>query len=362
MSDPTVTADDLAKVKWNEWTVKETVELLVQAAATGFKRSIFLVGHRGVGKSSAVYQAAKKSGREVLEDRVSHKLPEDVRGVLCASRSEDKAVVLRHPDHEKLFDGKSKLFWFLDEFTHGAPSTQGAYYDPILDHRIGGRDFNAGTVVVLASNREDENANISMPDRPLQNRVMWVYVKYDYPTFFEYAAGEGRFHPFVLGALKDNWKWAFQPLSDDAQEYFGEPLPRSWEFVSDALKAMPGLPDHLLKKTVAGFVGPSMATDFVTWLRTAGQLSPVIDAICRGENKTAPTPGQQFYVTGMLADRFRADRSLGKRLLDYAKAIKKTHGEFGGLLITELRGIDWDAVKSQPNYRDVAKDYYAILV
>jgi len=358
-----VVPDDIGKVKWNEWSVDELVEELQYVMERSFKRTIFLIGHRGVGKSQAVYQAAKRAKRNVREDRISHKLPEDIRGVLAASRSKDQAVVLRHPDHEVLFsENGGDWTLFLDEFFHGAPATQSAYYEPVLDHGIGGTPFKKGTVVVGASNREDENANISLPDRPMESRIIWVYVRYDWDAFWKHASGAGQFHPFVLGALKDNPTWTFRPRKDQECEYFGEPLPRTWEFVSDTLKTFADRPESRLKKWIAGSIGPGMAHDFMTWMKTAGQLGPLVDEICQGNDKTAPTLGQQFYVTEVLQSRFRQDRKLTGRLLDYCIAIKKTHGEMGAMLLDSMRKIDWDAIEKSPRKKDVLKHYYSILV
>lgn len=390
-------AKDLNKVPWNEWRTDELSKLMQVALDRTFPRPFYFVGAPSTAKSSCAAQATRllsndKVHYHFIDDRISQKDPTEIGGVRCAPSDplSNVARVLFSAEYRLLWEDceeckakgrKCRVCLFYDEHNHAPDIVAKATYEPIHDGSIGGRKFKPGVTRWLAGNREGDNCNIVVADRPLQSRVGWVYVGFNFDAFFKFVMSDskpetftaipftpppaGVWHPYVLGYLKEQGATAAYVFRTDGEpEYFGEPLPRTWEAVSDALWYFEdALPEHLIKKVVAGFIGPAATIPFWTWCKTAGRLLPIIDGIAAGGNQTAPSMGQQFFVTHCLAERFRRDRKLAGRLLDYCVATKKSHGEMGGFLLKRLIETDKDALKKTMVKYNAAKDeYYSILV
>jgi len=388
-------AADLAARPWNEWTPSELVQLVTHALDRDFPRAFYLVGPPSSAKSSVMREVCEAlSGPSVkyhlIDDRLSQKDPTEIAGIRCVPPDpEDPAArILVMPEYRLLWQDcqecrkakrRCKAVLFFDEHNHAPDLTQKSAYEPVLDASIAGRPFKPGVTRWLAGNRESDNCNITVADRPMRSRVGWIYVRNDFESFMNFVMNDSRpevpktvpftrpskgvWHPYVISFLRERGPEVCKPASDEA-EYFGEPLTRTWEFVSDALWWFEDvLPEMIMKKVVAGFIGPAAAIQFWTWVRTAGKLAPVIDEIIAGKDRTAPTMGQQFFVVQCLLERFRRNPSLAKRLLQYVVAIKQTHGEIGGHLLLRMIKMNRDALAaSDEEYTKAKEVYYSILV
>lgn len=352
---------DVEERRWNEWTVDELHDTLTDTIKAGFRRTLFIWGQRGVGKSAIVQQAAAAAEAVVVDRRLSMMDPADIRGVLMAGDAAGGlARWMLNPDFFPKLEKDQRLVIFLDEFNHAPDMIQKAAYEVAWDHTIGGVKFPEGTVIVLAGNRETENANVTPLDKPMRRRVIHCYVKYDFMSFWKYA--ETRFHPLVTSYHKKHPDKVNQPIDSDlAADYFGEPLPATWEVVSDILRAFPDSPRRL--KMIAGTLGPGATQEFDAWCQTESKLEPIIDAVLAGEDKTAEMIDQQFFVCQSVAEHFRRDSSLGKRILEYAEAIKDDYAEVAGVMLTTARAINRDdLMRDEKLARRVMKSYYKVLV
>jgi hypothetical protein len=292
--------------------------------------------------------------RKLIDRRLSMLDPADVRGVLMPAE-DGKAKWLHNPDW--CLGQKDPVVILLDEHNHAPDLVQKASYEIALDHAVGQTPFPEGTVIILAGNREVDNANVTPMDRPMQSRVIHMYIRFDAPTFQQYMVQRGQFHPAIVSYLRERPDRAYMP-SGDLKEYYGEPLPRSWEFASDTLRNLKNNTDKLL----AGCLGPGEAVEFTAWLQTAGKLTPLIDAIVSGEDKMAEEMSQQFFVCQSLVERFRQDRKLAKRILAYALFIKDAQPEMGGLMLQSAWHCDSDALKSVESvWRKTIKHYSKVL-
>lgn len=377
MANPSAAAasvEDLTKAgHWNEWTIAQIYTMLCKAIKTGFRRTIFIWGQRGVGKSAVVDQAVKFCDAYLVDRRLSLLDPADVRGVMMPDK--DAVVVhvnvsqiaqlakwLLNPDFFPDTKGK-RLVIFLDEFNHANEMCQKAAYELAWDHSIGGVKFPEGTVVILAGNRESENANVTTLDRPMRRRAIHCYARFDFKAYWAYA--ETRFHPLVTAYHKENPGKVNQPIDNDQVEFYGEPLPASWEVVSDVLRTF--TEDEGSDRLIAGTIGTGAATEFVAWCKTAGKLTPLIDSIWNGSDKTADELSQQFFVNQSLVERFRnlegKERpKYATRILDYAEATKKEIAELNSVMIQTAKTVDWDALRKSESYKKVMKSYYKVMV
>lgn len=350
--------DIVADRKWYEWNVQDVADTIHDSILTGFRRSFFVWGQRGIGKSSVIHQACDRAGAHLVDKRLSMMDPADIRGVLMGSQDAKTTVArwLSNPDFFPDTKGK-RLVILLDEFNHAPDLIQKAAYEVAWDHSIGGMLLPEGTQVIMAGNRETENANVTPLDKPMRRRVIHIYTYFDYPTWYKWA--ETRLHPMPLAFCKERGAAVVNaPIDNDLVEAYGEPLPSSWEVISDIERTF----TRNIDKLVAGSVGPGMATEYIAWRETAGKLTPLIDSIVAGKNDVAEDMSQQFFVCQSLAERFRRDRKLSTRILDYAVAIAHDFAEIGGVMISTARAVDWDALRSNETvYKRTMKSYYKIL-
>lgn len=341
------------KVYWNEWTVLELRDALEEALEKNFNRTFFIWGPPAVGKSAVVKQACKKKGRHLIDDRLSQKDPTDVRGVLCPG-PDGKARWLITPEYDPLWNGETPTCLLFDEHNHAPDLLQKASYEISWDHSIGGMPFKKEVVVLLAGNREIDNANITPMDKPMQSRVIHIYVRFDAQVFIDFAQQEGSFHPLVISYLREHPEKAYKP-GGDAKEYYGDPLPRTWEMTSDVLRSFS---EKYWDKLIAGAVGPGEAIEFGAWARAIAPLKGLVDEVESGANTFADSMSRQYFVCQSLVDRFRTKESLGRRILQYGIAMKKKYPELGNVMLSNAYFVNSDVLTSNKNDWTTIIDLY----
>lgn len=353
------TPDEAKKeiVRWNEWTMLELREALEEALEKNFNRTFFIWGPPAVGKSAVVKQACRNKKRHLIDDRLSQKDPTDVRGVLCPG-PDGKAQWLITPEYNPLWQGETPVCLLFDEHNHAADILQKASYEISWDHSIGGVPFKKEVVVLLAGNREIDNANITPMDKPMQSRVIHVYVRFDAQVFLDFAEKEGAFHPLVMSYLHEKPSKAYAPAGD-AKEYYGDPLPRTWEMTSDVLR---NFNEKYWDKLIAGCIGPGEAIEFTAWARAVGTLKGMVDEVASGANAFADTMSRQYFVCQSLVDRYRRNEALGRRILQYASAMKKKFPEIGSVMINQAYFVNSDTLTAnKKEWADIVELYKHFL-
>jgi MoxR-like ATPase len=265
------------------------------------KRSVFLKGAVGVGKSSVIHALGAKLGVEVRDTiRASQMDPTDIKG-FPAPNVVDGTMHWLTPSFlppmtvkkgNKQVPNDSKGILFLDELTSGSVAVQAACYQLMLDRKVGEYILPEGWAIVAAGNREIDRSIVNKMPAALANRMVHVDFETSVDDFSAWAIENDigaetiaylRFRPTMLHS--------FQP--DSKETAF--PSPRTWEFADDIQK-MPidkGAKLELLK----GTVGEAAAAEYL-----ASQL-PSADHIAMDPMKAAvpESPGAQYAVTTMLS-------------------------------------------------------------
>jgi hypothetical protein len=78
-------------------------------------------------------------------------------------------------------------------------------------------------------------------------------------------------------------------------------------------------------------------------------LKETIDEIASGANITAKSMSKQYFVCQSLVDRYRTNKALGRRILEYAKEIKKKMPELGGVMLSNAYYVNSDTLKESKN-------------
>jgi hypothetical protein len=158
---------------------------------------------------------------------------------------------------------------------------QAAFYQLVLDRKLGDYTLPDGWAIVAAGNRlSDRGVTHQMPT-PLKNRFCHLTFEVDLQEWCEWAI-RNSIRPEVIAFLR------FKPelLSQFDRDATAFPSPRTWSFVSQVLAQNPASAiEHAL---IAGCVGDGAATEFTGFLTTFRNL-PNIDAIVMNPDKE-PVP------------------------------------------------------------------------
>ncbi|MBQ7617520.1 MAG: MoxR family ATPase, partial [Desulfovibrio sp.] len=188
-------------------------------------------------------------------------------------------------------DPHTKGILFLDELNAAPPLVQAACYQLVLDRRIGEYLLPEGWSVVAAGNREGDRAVTHHMPTALANRMVHLECEVDINDWLLWAKGAGICSE-VLAFLKFRPKLLhdFEP-SRRARAFAS---PRSWEFLSNILKASPS-PD-ILSELVSGTIGPGASAEFLGFLNIFRDLPEVSDILARPTTAIVPSEPAALYA------------------------------------------------------------------
>ena len=170
------------------------------------------------------------------------------------------------------------IVFFFDELNTAPPAIQAVALRMILERRIGHRELPENSIMIAASNRVTDVTHAHKLTSALIDRFSAMDVEVDPDSWLEWAVKKG-LHPLVVGYIKTNPSDLFRMPKARADETF--PTPRSWEEVSNCLKRaeMVGRPldSPATSSTVAGLVGPPIASAFYAFVRTTEGLPSAED-------------------------------------------------------------------------------------
>ncbi len=300
-------------------------------AATRARRSIFVWGAPGIGKSDVVRQVADAMSRRDAEGNVIKECEVyDVR-LLLLDPCDLRGVPYRNPDTNKMLWSEPSILppeflpnpnwkddaaetvdrWsknmdycilFLDELTAAPPSVQAAAYQLVLDRKIGDYNLPENCMVVAAGNRQSDRGVVYKMPTPLSNRFIHIEMNVNPKEWLEWAITNS-IHPDVIGFISEKQAYLhdFDPTKAEAMRAFA--TPRSWEFVSDMChdRVKFGTDSETFDTLVYGSVGEGTGIEFVNWLRSAKDLPKASD-ILSGKVKTMKNKNisAQYYIVSSL--------------------------------------------------------------
>ncbi|MBR9700396.1 AAA family ATPase [Candidatus Woesearchaeota archaeon] len=292
------------------------------------RKPIFLWGKPGIGKSTAVKQAAKELAEELGVDfkciddlRLSQCDPTDLGGLpFMVDGVMEKAYPAWVPT-----DGHGILF--LDEFPQALPAVQSAAYQLVLDRKLGERKLGEGWVVVAAGNRASDKVTVYEMDSALQNRFP-LHLEVEQPDekeLMDYFKSIDKPNAQVAGFLnfKPSRVWYFDEKSADP----AWTSPRSWEFLIDLAKEVEqhkGSTEYLpkFKQLAEGCIGDVVGRELIAFLKLSEQVD--IEKLLNnpGEFKDITRPDVRHSVITEIADRYAKDRTkYEKKCIDFVFSI-----------------------------------------
>jgi MoxR-like ATPase len=290
-------------------TPGELKKLLLNVALT---RPIFIWGPPGIGKSAIVEQFSAEVGLECVSLLGSQIAPEDLIGV---PRIEGNRSVFCPP---RSIARDVPYVLFVDELNACSFEVQKSFYSLINDRRLGEYRLPAGSVVVGAGNRAQDQAIVKPMSSALMNRMLHVELKPTVRDWLDWAYAAG-VHAWILEYVETRPDHLFVPPPKTEETFT---TPRSWHILSDALKAYgTGVTLDELSMLAAGCLSPAHARSMVAFVKQLqGKLR--VELVLSGE-QPLPRAAEDRDVLYFIVQSIRAQ--LAKNLPEAREAIKPPH-------------------------------------
>lgn len=271
------------------------------------RKTVFLWGAPGIGKSTAIRDAAKrlqkKYGEEfrVIDIRLSQMDPTDLGGIPVPK---DGTMERYYPSW---WPTEGRGIIFFDEMNKGTPSVQAAAYQMVLDRKMGSVPLGDGWIVVAAGNRSEDKVVVYELDTALQNRFS-LHIQVECPSnseLMEYFESIGKKDAQVAGFLDFKPSRVFFRNDETGDPSWASP--RTWEEFID-LKGV--VEKKELKDVAVGCLGDVVGRDFAAYVKLAEQVN--IDEILRNPEKFRDVQKRdvRHSVITEVAERVRSDQKL----------------------------------------------------
>jgi MoxR-like ATPase len=290
-------------------TPGELKKLLLNVSLT---RPVFIWGPPGIGKSAIVEQFAGDVGLPCVSLLGSQIAPEDLIGV---PRIEGNRSVFCPP---RSIARDDPYVLFVDELNACSFEVQKSFYSLINDRRLGEYRLPAGSVVVGAGNRAQDQAIVKPMSSALVNRMLHVELKPTARDWLDWAYAVG-IHAWIVEYIEVRPDHLFIP-PPKAEETFT--TPRSWHILSDALTAYgPTVTLGELDMLASGCLSAAHARSLVAFVKQLqGKLR--VDLVLSGE-QPLPRAAEDRDVLYFIVQSIRAQ--LTKNLPEGREALKPQH-------------------------------------
>lgn len=290
-------------------TPGQLTKLLLNVALT---RPVFIWGPPGIGKSALVEQFARDVGLDCVSLLGSQLAPEDLIGV---PRIVDDRSVFCPP---RMIARDEPYLLFVDELNACSFEVQKAFYSLINDRRLGEYRLPAGSIVVGAGNRAQDQAIVKPMSSALMNRMLHVELKPTARDWLDWAYVQA-IHQWVIQYIETRPDHLFvQPPK--TEETFS--TPRSWHILSDALHAYGATATvEDAEMLAAGCLSASHARSFAAFIKQLhGKLR--IESVLSGDHPLPRAP-EDRDVLYFIVQSIRAQ--IAKTLPPEREDVKPVH-------------------------------------
>jgi hypothetical protein len=255
---------------------------LVQAGET-----VVLVGPPGVGKSQTVKRWAVQ---KLIPSTVFEIFPAQQDPIsLMGGMTMENGQTLTNPPSWFCRAVQEPCTIFIDEFSKGPKIVVSAMAELVLNHRMHNTQLHPQTVVIAATNSDDD-----MPQDFVRNRPGWFYLTVNLEDSIKFFLQRGytsvsSYHRFTSGS-----SLLVLPVRGSREHPF--PSPRSWETVGRLVSR--GFRHH---SQIAAYIGYAEAEKFGAFLDICASL-PDPKSVLENPEK-APIPEKrdiQYALIGAL--------------------------------------------------------------
>ena len=304
-------------------------------------------GGPGIGKSEIPQEVANELKMPLLDFRANLYDPVDVRGIphiQAVQETGERFTRWAPPDvfPIKERDGEAGIM-FIDELPTAPPATQNAFLQLLLTRQIGDYILPANWSIMAAGNEITDSAAVYQMPSPVRNRFSHFKLEVNLEDWVAWAF-KNKINTDIIGFIQ------FRPglLSKFMADEYAFPTPRSWSFVSKALKHQEDIVDHNdLFFSVASLVGDGPAGEFIAYKEIANKL-PDIDKLI--EDPTKYKVDENPAILYALSSGVSA-RACPEKMENIMKLNKKLPVEFQVILVKGCLALD-QALKSNTHLRN----------
>lgn len=320
--------------------------LIPMQQATGLMRPLMLYGPPGIGKSAIPYEAAKQTGRKLIEDRANTWDICDVRGALdvIEGKNNERVTVWARPNTFPTVDDGPCIF-FVDEVPQALQPIQTTLFGLTAPpYKIADYHLPTDCTMILAGNRPKDGSAANAVPAALRNRFINVEMVASNSDWTTWALGADIELP-VIAFL--NWRPQFLNAFDPKP--LASPTPRSWEILSNTLAT--GLDKEIELPAICGIVGRVIGTEFYAFLKVWRQIPNPDQIFNDPTGADVPSePSALYALATALGNKVTGDNF--DRVTAYAKRLPP---EFGELLVQESVRMCPDATHTRAYVEWVAK-------
>lgn len=237
-------------------------------------QAVLVEGVHGIGKSSVISNISKKLGYEVITIFLGQKAdPGDIIGLPHKYQVEISGVSRWVTTFAEMDwwpkDPTKKYVIFFDEINRASSSMRQCVMDLVLNRSMNGKSLPEHTRIFAAINPSTEgNYQVDDLDPALLDRFNVYVLEPTTREWLNYAI-EFEFHDAVVGFISNKGDDCLDPPSQ-IKEGTVYPSRRSWERLSDNLKAFPDILSDLsfLQTYANGFVGTVAAKKLRDYIQT----------------------------------------------------------------------------------------------
>ena len=389
-------------------------------------------GSPGIGKSEGFKDAASQMAKEfegkgrfgLIDERASQKEPSDVIGVpsvvytseriekqLRVHEAVKKYLSVSDDDENTFRETIARMynelktngdrpstewappFWlpqihrdgeygiiFLDEFNHATPSVQAAFYQLILDKRLGDYILPPGWLPMSAGNKMTDRSIVYETSAALNNRFCHIEVEHNYEEWHKWAVAND-VHGDVVGYhIYKNGEQLM--MFDPDTEFVAFPTPRSWKFASDDIIANEEYADaeEAVNDLICGHIGAHVGCEFLAYRSLQKALPPVDELLktyeqgnryqwpvnngtnhvvkdAMGNEHTFEATSVIYMIAAGVASRAKDAKNTNAIWLIANDLANHGHGDFSLILALNALRRNYEALSEHHGYTEWAENH-----
>ena len=291
------------------------------------KRTVFLFGPPGVGKSALGREIAQELGAELC--LLDAPLVQPIDYLAAVPNHEMKKVML-YPTG--FIPEKGPAVVLVDDLPHAKPYQQTPLLQMALDRRIGPIKFSDDVYFILTGNREEDLAEVNPIISPLLNRLVQLELE---PSLEEWLEWGGETIREEVQAFLKAYPTEFVRVPQEGQNAW--PTPRSWHILSDCLNYAERLSSEEVRALAYGTVGEYTGGLFFTFVAHLRGIDPT-RIVEKGEipQETARERVYAYMYAVCSLLKGKGVEYLNKWAKNIVKFFDQLPGEFKTAMLKEL--------------------------
>jgi hypothetical protein len=247
-------------------TLMSVLPALLQA-----QRPVFIWGSSGAGKSSVVRQFAAAHKLQLTDLRASQLDAIDVRGFPVPDMK-NKSMEWLPADFFPRKGSKPGIL-FLDEMNGALPATASAFYQLILDRRVGQYELPDNWGIIAAGNNASDRGVTHQMPAPLNNRFCHIDYEIDAEDW-QQRAQEDKIHMHIRAYHRFKGGKSLH-VFDSKINPRSFPTPRSWYFADQIYKS--DVSPMAKKELIEGTIGTGAAVEFLGFVKDVENMPDLND-------------------------------------------------------------------------------------